>query len=139
MKSTLSVSVEFGDTDPAATVFYPNFFRWFDASTWRLFFNAGLTLDVLKDDFGLIGAPIVDARSKFIKPLFFGDSIEIVSLITNWKRKTFDVMHEVRKDGELYAEGRETRCIVAPSRDDPKDFHAVTIPDEIKRRLIESR
>jgi 4-hydroxybenzoyl-CoA thioesterase len=136
MKSILNVTVEFGDTDPAATVFYPNFFRWFDASTWRLFINAGLTLDVLKSDYGVIGHPVVDARSKFIKAVFFGDTIEITSSITNWKRKTFDVMHEVRNNGELYAEGMEVRCLLAPSDENPKRFHAIMIPDEIKRRLI---
>ena len=37
MKSTFVVPVEFGDTDPATIVFYPHFFRWFDAGAWRLF------------------------------------------------------------------------------------------------------
>lgn len=137
MKSILTVSVEFGDTDPAATVFYPNFFRWFDAAAWRLFINAGLTLDVLKSEFGVIGHPIVDARSKFIKQIFFGDTIEIVSSVTEWKRKTFEVTHQVLKDGELRAEGSEIRCLVVPVKGDPREFKAIPIPDAIKRRLIE--
>lgn len=138
MKSTLSVSVEFGDTDPAATVFYPNFFRWFDASTWRMFFNAGLTLDVLQNDFGLVGFPIVDVRCRFIKPVVFGGTVEIVSRMNNWKRKTFEVMHEVRGNGELYAEGVEVRCFAAPSNEDSQHIRAVRIPEEVKLRLIES-
>ncbi|MDX1406456.1 MAG: hypothetical protein R3192_18130, partial [Woeseiaceae bacterium] len=63
MKSTYTVPVEFGDTDPATIVFYPHFFRWFDASAWRLFAKAGLTLPVLQNDFGLVGLPIAEARS----------------------------------------------------------------------------
>ena len=137
MKSILTVSVEFGDTDPAATVFYPNFFRWFDASSWRLFIDAGLTLDALKSEFGVIGHPVVDVGAKFIKPVFFGDTIEIVSSITAWYPKTFEVKHEVRKDAKLRANGWEIRCLVAPVNDDPLHFHAIPIPDEIKRRLTE--
>lgn len=137
MKSILTVTVEFGDTDPASAVFYPNFFRWFDASTWRMFINAGLTLDAMKSEFGIFGHPIVDARSKFIKPVLFGDTIEIVSSVTEWKRKTFEVRHEVLKDGELCAEGSEIRCLVTQEDDDPRHFHAIPIPDEIIRRVIE--
>jgi len=55
MKSEFTVPVEFGDTDPAQIVFYPHFLRWFDASAWRLFAKAGLSLDVLQNEFGLIG------------------------------------------------------------------------------------
>jgi 4-hydroxybenzoyl-CoA thioesterase len=137
MKSTITVQVEFGDTDPAAVVFYPNFFRWFDAAAWRLFINAGLSLDALKSEFGIIGHPIVDAKSKFIKPVFFGDTIEIFSSVKEWKPRTFEVSHEVRKDGELCAEGMEVRCLVAPTNDDPRHFRAVEIPDEIRRRVEE--
>ncbi len=66
MKSTFVIAVEFGDTDPATIVFYPHFFRWFDASAWRLFAKAGMPLDVLQTEFGLIGLPIAEAKSKFI-------------------------------------------------------------------------
>lgn len=137
MQSTLTVSVEFGDTDPAATVFYPNYFRWYDAAAWRLFIKAGFTLDVLKRDFGIVGHPIVDARSRFIKAVFFGDTIEIVSSITEWKRKTFEVRHEVLNKGELHAEGTEVRCLVSRVNEHSNQIRAVTIPDEIKRRLTE--
>ena len=88
MNSKLVVTVEFGETDPAAIVFYPNIFRWFDASAWRLFVKAGLTLEVFRKDFGLIGPPIAEANSEFIKPLRFGDTIEITSYATSRLQKT---------------------------------------------------
>ena len=135
MKSKLVVAVEFGDTDPAAIAFYPNFFRWFDASAWRLFAKAGLTFDVFREEFGLIGAPIVEARSKFIKPLRFEDSIEITSYVASWKRKTFNLVHEVRKEGEVCAEGLEIRVCAELLKDGSRGIRAVPIPDEIKKRL----
>ncbi len=135
MQSKLIVAVEFGDTDPAAIVFYPNFFRWFDASAWRLFVKAGLTLDILQKEFGLIGVPIADARSTFIKPLRFGDSVEITTYADSWKRKTFNLVHEVRKDGELYARGLEIRVCAERLEDGSGGIRAILIPDEIRRRL----
>jgi 4-hydroxybenzoyl-CoA thioesterase len=135
MKSKLVVSVEFGETDPAAIVFYPNFFRWFDASAWRLFAKAGLTFDVLREEFGLVGAPIVDVQSTFIKPLRFEDTIEITSYVRSWKRKTFELAHEVRKDGELCAKGVEVRVCAQRLEDGSGEIRAIPIPEEIRRRL----
>ena len=133
MNSTFVVPVEFGDTDPAAIVFYPHFFRWFDASAWRLFAKAGLTLDVLQNEFGLVGLPIAEAKSKFIKPARLGDTLEITTHISEWKRKSFDMIHEVRIDGDLIAEGMETR--VCAKKADDGEMRAISIPEEIKKRL----
>jgi len=133
VKSTFVVPVEFGDTDPATIVFYPHFFRWFDASAWRLFAKAGLTLDVLQTEFDLVGLPIAEARSKFIKPARLGDALEITTHISEWKRKSFDMVHEVRIDGDLIAEGTETR--VCAKKADDGEMRAISIPEEIKKRL----
>ncbi len=79
--------------------------------------------------------PIAEATSKFIKPLRFGDSVEITSYVASWKRKTFDLVHEVRKDGEMYAEGLEIRVCAERLKDGSGGIRAIPIPDEIKRRL----
>jgi len=43
MRSSIyRLSVEFGDCDPANIVFYPNFYRWFDAATHHLLNDADL-------------------------------------------------------------------------------------------------
>lgn len=136
MKSTFTVPVEFGDTDPATIVFYPHFFRWFDASAWRLFAKAGLTLDVLQNQFGLIGLPIAEAKSKFMKPARLGDMLEFTCYVTEWKRKTFEMAHEVRSDGNLIAKGMETR--VCAKKGEDGEMRAITIPDEIRERLSTS-
>jgi len=138
MKSIFVVPVEFGDTDPATIVFYPHFFRWFDASAWRLFAKAGLTLDVLQNEFGLLGLPIAEAKSKFIKPARLGDTLEITSYVSEWKRKSFDMMHEVRIDGDLCVEGMETRVCARYREVGSSEFVAAPIPEDIRRRLSAS-
>ena len=135
MKSKLVVTVEFGETDPAAIVFYPNFFRWFDASAWRLFVKADLSLGVMQEEFGLIGVPIAEANSRFIKPLRFGDSVEISTFATAWKTKTFKLVHEVRRNGELCAKGLEIRVCAKLREDGSGNIYAIPIPEEFRRRL----
>ena len=39
---THSVNVEFGDCDPAAIVWFPNFFRWIDAASRHFFVQCGV-------------------------------------------------------------------------------------------------
>jgi 4-hydroxybenzoyl-CoA thioesterase len=136
MKNTFEFDVEFGDTDPAAIVFYPNFFKWYDAGTWRLFRQAGLTLDLLREDYGLIGFPLVDAQSKFRSPVRFEDRVRITSEIESMRSKTFHVKHEIYVAERLCTEGQEVRVFGKTPADDSNRMEAVTIPDEIRNMLI---
>ena len=95
----------------------------------------GLTLDVLQNEFGLVGLPIAEAQTKFIKPARLGDTLEITSYATNWKRKTFDVVHEVLNGGDLCAEGVETRVCARYKEDDSREFLAISSPEEIRQRF----
>ena len=81
----------------------------------------------------MIGLPIAEAKSKFIKPARLGDALEITSYVTEWKRKTFEMVHAVRIDGELCVEGMEMRVCAKKTEDG--GIRAITIPDEIKQRL----
>jgi acyl-CoA thioesterase FadM len=37
-----TIKVEFGDCDPAGIVWFPNFFRWIDASSRHFFLECGV-------------------------------------------------------------------------------------------------
>ena len=133
LKSVHKVTVEFGDSDPARITYYPNYFHWFDGSAWRLLWKAGLTVDVLEDSFGLFGVPIVEANASFRSPSRFGDELEITSHIDRWSKKTFRMIHEVRRGEVLCAEGYEVRICGARNADG--SLKAMPIPDEFRRRL----
>jgi 4-hydroxybenzoyl-CoA thioesterase len=135
MKNTFEFDVEFGDTDPAAIVFYPHFLEWCDAGTWRLFIQAGFTLKVLQAEFGLLGFPVVEVQSKFRNPVRFGDHIRITSEIVSFRTKTFQVAHEIYVGDRLCNEGTEIRVLGRTPADDPEGMEAVDIPDEIRQRL----
>jgi 4-hydroxybenzoyl-CoA thioesterase len=129
-KRTLRIA--WGDCDPAGIVFNPRFFEFFDASTWGLFEAA---LGVSQHDFaaryGIVGIALVDARGNFMKPVAFGDTVEIVSRVSEFHRASFDVEHRLLKDGDVMVEGRETRVWAVRRKDDPDAIATAPIPAEV--------
>jgi 4-hydroxybenzoyl-CoA thioesterase len=126
--------VEFGDCDPAQIVFYPNFFRWFDAASRHYFIAAGVPLwSELERTTGIIGTPLVDASARFLRPATYGDAIEVETTIEEWRGKSFVMKHTLRRGDEVLAEGQEVRIFARRHPDDAKRIQAVTAPDSIRQ------
>ena len=104
----LRTDVSWGDCDPAGIIFYPTYFRWFDAATWALFGSVGHDLKVMIERGQCM--PLVGAQCDFVTPAEPGDRCEVRSRIARWGAKSFVVSHEVvRDDGTTLARGSETR------------------------------
>jgi 4-hydroxybenzoyl-CoA thioesterase len=125
------VTVQWGDTDPAKIVFYPNYFTWFDESTRGLFESAGLDWDTLTARYGTVGVPLVSASATFRHPAVFRDTLVVESFITTWNPTTFVVSHRVLRGATLIAEGSETRVWATPHPTDPRRLQPGRIPPEI--------
>ena len=126
------LTVAWGDCDPAGIVFNPRFFEFFDASTWLLFGAAlGVKPQDLAETFGIIGIPLVDARANFLKPVKFGDVVEISTQAKNFRRSSFEIEHRLSVGGELYIEGNETRVWAAPDPNDADKIKGIAIPPEV--------
>jgi 4-hydroxybenzoyl-CoA thioesterase len=126
------LTIEWGQCDPAGIVFNSRFFELFDSSTWLLFQAAlGVRPPDLATAFGIMGIPLVDVRANFLKPIKFGDAVEITSRISNFRRSSFDVEHHISVDGQLAVEGGETRVWAARSKDDPEKIGAMAIPADV--------
>ncbi len=134
-QSTMTVTVGWGDCDPAGIVFYPNYFRWFDDASWRLFEAGGLPMDGMAERYDMLGLPLVDARASFRAPCWRGDRLEIVSHVAAWHRKTLNIEHRVMNGGELAVEGREVRFWGLPHPDRPGRLKAGEIPAEVKAQF----
>ena len=129
-RSTLTI--EWGQCDPAGIVFNSRFFEIFDTSTWRMFEAAlGVKPQDLAGTFGIIGIPLVDARANFIKPIRFGDTVEMATRVSEFRRSSFDVEHRLSVGGELAVEGGETRVWAARSKDDPEKIGSIAIPADV--------
>ena len=102
------VQLQWGECDPAGIIFYPTYFRWFDAATWNMFAEAGYHAKRMRAEH--LAMPLVAAGCEFRHPAEQQDRAEVRSRIQRWGGKSFVVGHEVvREDGTLLAEGSETR------------------------------
>jgi len=79
--------------------------------------------------------PLVDARARFVLPAKFGDVVEIDSTIGEFRRSSFEVQHQMRKDGQLAAEAQEVRVWAESDPSNPVRLRAKPIPAEIIARF----
>jgi 4-hydroxybenzoyl-CoA thioesterase len=134
LSNTLSRRIEWGDCDPAGIVFNPNFFSFFDHGTTMLYEAAGWPKPVMVEKFGIAGCPLVETRAKFMAPCRYGDDVTITSTIVEIRNSSFDIQHELMKDGKLCVEGHETRVW---TRKDPETgrLRSAPLPPEVVARF----
>ena len=130
------VDVHFGDCDPAGIVFFPNFSRWMDAASLKFFMDCGVPpwRELVKTR-GIVGTPLLEINTRFVKPVTYGESITIATWIEEWRDKVFVQMHRVTRggpDGELICEGREVRAFVRRDPEDADRLRAISVPEDIK-------
>jgi 4-hydroxybenzoyl-CoA thioesterase len=123
--------VEFGDCDPAAIVWFPNFFRWIDAASRHFFVECGVPpWHELERRIGVIGTPLVDTQARFVKSASYGDMLDIETSVAEWRDKSFVQKHRVLRGGELIMECTEVRVFAA--RREGGGIRAVAAPDDVK-------
>ena len=133
-KTTLfTVDVQFGDCDPAGIVFFPNFSRWMDAASLAFFMQCGLPpwRELVKTR-GIVGTPLLEINTKFIKAVTYGETITIATHVEEWRDKVFVQLHRVTRGNDLICEGREVRAFVRRDADNPERLRAIPVPDDIK-------
>jgi 4-hydroxybenzoyl-CoA thioesterase len=105
---SFACEVYWGDCDPAGIIFYPTYFRWFDAATWAFFASVGYSPKRMRAEGRSM--PLVAADCQFMQPAEQGDRCTVRSKIERFGGKSFVVAHEVvRSDGKTLAGGKETR------------------------------
>lgn len=134
LTSRRTIMIEWGDCDPADIVFYPNYFRWFDASTAHHFKVAGLPKPELIRQYGVVGFPMVDTRAKFHVPSRYGDEVLIETTITGFGRSSFDVEHRLLRGDTLAVEGFEKRVLVK-HKEDGTGLTSCAVPEQVKGRF----
>jgi acyl-CoA thioester hydrolase len=118
--------VDFGETDAAGIVFYPNFFRWQDRYAHQFFHALGYPISKQLSEHH-IAWPIVEAKCTFHQPLFFDDEIEVITRLEHIGEKSIRLSHVFEKSGNLVASGYEVRvCTVFKPGEIP---YGIEIPD----------
>lgn len=128
------VSVEFGHCDPARIVWFPNFFRWIDHASRHFFLECGVPpWHETEKTMGIIGTPVVDSKSRFLKTATYGDKLEYHISVPEWRGKSFVMRYVCRRGDDVIMECEEVRIFAAKRGDEPGAIRAVEIPEEIKR------
>ena len=129
------VKVQFGDCDPAGIVFYPNFSKWMDASSLHFFMECGVPpwRELVKTT-GIIGNPLLEINTKFMRPATYGETLQIHTSVEEWKGKVFVQRHIVKRGDDLLCEGTEVRAFVIHPPGAPDRIKAIPVPADIKAR-----
>lgn len=136
LTSTREIRIEFGDCDPAGIVFYPNYFRMFDACTAGLLENAlGQTKVEWTKRFGILGIPMVDTGARFLKPCRYGDRVTVATHAERIGRSSFRIVHSLFNGTVLSVEGWEARVWVSGRPSDPASIRPAKIPAEVRTAL----
>lgn len=134
-----TLTVEFGDCDPAQIVWFPNFFRWFDAGSRRYFAACGVpSWQQTEAELGIIGTPLVDTKARFVRPASYGDEITVESTVSEWRGKSFTMTHRILDAaGELLCECEEVRVFATRVEGDRRRIRAVPAPESIKSLCLQ--
>jgi 4-hydroxybenzoyl-CoA thioesterase len=127
------VAVEFGDCDPAGIVYYPNFLRWIDAASRHFFVQCGVPRwQETERTHGIIGTPLVDVQTRFLRPATYGDLLEIDTVVSEWRQKSFVMRHSVRRGNELLVDATEVRVFARRVDGDRHRIQAVPVPPDFR-------
>jgi 4-hydroxybenzoyl-CoA thioesterase len=78
---------------------------------------------------------MVDTRARFLAPARFGDDVTIETAITEIKRSSFQVTHQLKNNGVLSVECSDTRVWIGRDPADPSKIKAQPIPAEVVEKL----
>ncbi|PLR81226.1 acyl-CoA thioesterase [Bacillus sp. V33-4] len=130
----IEVLVNWGDTDKAGIVYYPNYFKWFDIAGHQFFRSCKLSPQTLERERNII-LPMLDVRCTFEKPLLYDDIITVHTIVEDINQKTIKLNHQVFKGEMRTGFGYELRGWVKQT---PAGIKAVTIPEDVREILKEN-
>ena len=131
--STYRFSIEWGDCDPAGIVYFPNFFRYFDNATTRLFTEAlGAKKAEWMARYGAAGLPMADIQASFRAPAAFGDEVAVETRVTRLGRSSVGLEHRMFRGEQLLVEAQAVRVWVVRKGN---AISASELPPEVRQRL----
>lgn len=113
MGTRLEVRIVWGDCDEQGIVFYPKYFYWMDCAYQALLRDAGFSLRTLRDDFAIVGMPIVEANSRFFASATHEDILRIEARIAHWGEKSLRAEYKGSCGDRQIFEGFEARVWLA--------------------------
>lgn len=124
--------VQWGETDTAAIVFYPNYFRWFDEGTHALFRAIGFPIVAMLDRG--YSVPLIESAGRFRSALNYDDEVDITSRFAEVRSRSFRIDHTVLRGDHVVVEGHEVRVWVRVD-EHGRIAEPECIPDDLRRSM----
>lgn len=126
------INVNFGDTDPAGLVYFPNIFHYCHIAMERFFSEGcGIPYSSLVGEQRL-GFPTANINAEFKAPLRYGDVVDIEVKVSEFGNKSVSLSYKITSSsGALCAE--VSQVVVAM---DLETHRSVNIPDTIRQKLV---
>lgn len=127
---TESRVVRFQDVDAAGIVFYARTFDYFHDAYVGFLRARGAPLErALRD--GSWVAPLTRAEAEYLRPLRFGDGIEVSIVGVELEETEYRVSYRIDLGGEVACVGRTRHVSVSPAT-----FRRAPVPEVLRRALI---
>jgi 4-hydroxybenzoyl-CoA thioesterase len=129
-RATVSITVRFGDCDPAGLVYYPVLFHYCHVAMEEFFAAAcGVSYPRLMAE-SRIGFPTVSVRTEFRAPFVYGDEVEVEVFVSRVGRSSATFEYRLRRPGEPEPRASATLVQVAMNLDTRRP---VEIPPDLRR------
>ena len=118
-------TISFGDCDPAGIVYYPNFYRWMDATFHGFLRARSVGHAALCRQLDAIGLGLMDTGMRFRSPGQDGDRLVFAIEAIDWSERSYRVSYRAHAGERLLLEGHETRGLFR--RDDEGRLRAAPV------------
>lgn len=104
-----------------------------DASSLNFFVKCGVKpwRELVKTT-GIIGTPLLEINTKFMRPATYGERIQVHTSVQEWREKVIVHKHVVMRGDTVLCEGTEVRAFCIQHPDDPGRIKAIPVPEDIK-------
>lgn len=124
--------IEWGECDAAGIVFYPNFYRWMDATFHEWTRSIGFDQTTFTDEHRAVVTPLAESQCDFISPGRFYDVLTITLNLTALGQSSMTIDYIFTVDERLIATGREVRVFVVNKG---AILSKIAIPHDIRAAL----
>lgn len=132
-----TLTIEWGDCDPAGIVFYPRYLAMFNATTDAMLMATGLNPGALFKQHAAVGWPMVDTHAVFSLPIRYGDQVRIVSEVVEIARSSFHIRHQLyTAEGRLAVSCLDKRVWAVPHPTRQDELKSAPLPDHLKQLLL---
>jgi acyl-CoA thioester hydrolase len=126
--TTSTVRVRYAETDQMGVVYHTNYLVWFEVGRTEYIREKGLSYRFMEEKG--VYLPVLESHCRIVASARFEDSLEVRTWISEMKTRKMVFSYEVRREGELLANGMTVHICLNGNR------RPIRIPEWVQRSLL---